>query len=136
MTTTTKSHKARGEYTLEEFNKDYEKLDWDADDKVTFKEIKSFGFDRPEAQEKLVVSIVWIGHTLNPEYHSDILKNLVRGNFVKKGKDGSTMYPTIYPWFELTCQGEPICVNEYATRIASDRFTHVIQLDDHQLDIG
>ena len=78
-----------------------------------------------------MISIVWIGHTLNPVYHFDILESLVKGNFVKNGHDGSINYPTIYPWFELTCQGEPICINEYATRIASEKCNYVIQLDDH-----
>ena len=37
---------------------------------------------------------------------------------------------TYLPWFELNHLGQPICLNEYATEIASGPNTHIIQLDD------
>ena len=49
------------------------------------------------------------------------------------GSDGSEYFK----WLELTQLGEPICINEYATRIAQvGSSIHVIQLDDFQADMA
>ena len=68
------------------------------------------------------IGIVWIGHTLNTDIdkHNDILKRLR----VTKPD------PDYVQWYELTSLGEPICVNEYATSIASRPSTHVLHIDD------
>ena len=48
------------------------------------------------------------------------------------GKDNSHYFK----WLELTYYGEPICINEYATRIAQcSESVHVIQLNDFQADL-
>ena len=38
------------------------------------------------------------------------------------GSDDSIFYPQ----FELSHKGEPVCINEYAARIAQGKSTHVI----------
>ena len=35
-----------------------------------------------------------------------------------------------YDQFELTCEGYPICLNEYTTWIAAETSAHVIHIDD------
>ena len=44
------------------------------------------------------------------------------------GEDGSR----IYPWLEVTKDGEVICLNEFSARLAISKSNHVIQMDDHQ----
>ena len=34
---------------------------------VSYTEVKSQGFHRQETDENLVIGIIWIGHTLNPD---------------------------------------------------------------------
>ena len=41
-----------------------------------------------------------------------------------------------YPWFELNHLGQSICLNEYATQIASGKHTHIIHLDDKNPENG
>ena len=53
----------------------------------------------------------------------------MEGKYVKNVSDDES---TFYPWFELNHLGQPICLNEYATHIASGSNTHVIHLDDFQ----
>lgn len=45
---------------------------------------------------------------------------------LKQGEDESEYFP----WFELDFLGQPICINEYATDIASGENTHIIHFDD------
>ena len=42
----------------------------------------------------------------------------------------------IYPWFELTCEGEPICLNEHLCELSRGEGIHVLLLDDYQSDLG
>ena len=48
-------------------------------------------------------------------------------DFKTIGHDGSTLHP----WFEVTKDGELICMNEFAARMAAGTHCHVIQIDDH-----
>ena len=72
--------------TREEFEAEYEKLDFNADQKVTLEEIRKQGIDRPDQRENLAIGIAWIGHTLDPSYlpHRHILDKLVRFEGSKK----------------------------------------------------
>ena len=65
--------------TREEFEAEYDKLDFNADKKVTLEEIRTQGIDRPDQRENIAIGIVWIGHTLDPNYlpHKNILEKLV-----------------------------------------------------------
>ena len=45
-----------------------------------------------------------------------------------QGEDNSK----IYPWLEVTKEGEVICLNELSTRLAISKSNHVIQMDDQQ----
>ena len=82
------------------------------------------------------MAIVWVGHSLCPEdpADEDFIQEILdeKGNEglkkIAMGKDESSLYP----WLELTHDGEPICLNEIATGIADHSGTHVIQLNDYQ----
>ena len=77
--------------------------------------------------ELLLIGICWVGQKLQCGYkvHTDITEKL--GSLIwPKGTDDSDYLP----YYELTSLGEPICLNEYATRIAGNEATHVIQFDD------
>ena len=65
--------------TREQFEAEYDKLDFNADGKVTLDEIRKQGIDRPDRRENLAIGIAWIGHTLDPQYlpHQNILDKLV-----------------------------------------------------------
>ena len=68
-----------------------------------------------ERQEILLIGIVWIGHTLTPDIyaHQQIIEDIGVKEF-KSDIDGSSYYRR----FELNHLGQPICINEYSTRIA------------------
>ena len=73
----------------------------------------------------LVVGIYWVGFQLTPS--ADMV--LIKENKMIYDENGFT------PQYELTCRGEPICINEYATEIGNaGSHTHVIQLDDYQAE--
>ena len=73
-------------------------------------------------REDLAVGIVWIGHTLDPEYqlHNDIIKEKIQ-----KKQDSDEIHTKksdrskFYPRFELTSFGEPICLNEHLSKVSS-----------------
>ena len=44
--------------------------------------------------------------------------------------DSSKVDSKFFEQFELTFNGKPICLNEYATWIAEEANTHVILIDD------
>ena len=56
----------------------------------------------------------------------DLEEMFETGQFLEEKATDSELYRQ----FELTYQGQPICINEYATWIAEEINTHVIQLDD------
>ena len=55
-------------YSREEFDEEFNKLDFDCNHLVTMKELSEHGFDRRDKQEHLAIAIIWIGHSLCPEY--------------------------------------------------------------------
>ena len=63
----------------------------------------------------LQICIIWIGFCLDSEFemHKKII-DAKEEPFQEEGSDQSRYYK----WLELTCEGEPICINEYATLIA------------------
>ena len=76
-----------------------------------------------------LVSIVWIGFSLDPDF--DFHVNLLDEKTEEINDEGKEAEESeYYRWMELTAYGEPICINEYATKIAALKSTHVIQLDD------
>ena len=77
-------------------------------------------------KEVFAVSIVWVGHTINSAYppHENILKEF--GVEAPLGSDGSAYERN----FAVTYLGEPICITEYAVRLAAGSSTHVLQFDD------
>ena len=48
-----------------------------------------------------------------------------------EASDGSLFRQT----FELTNIGEPICISEYACKIAGNKSTHVLHINDYQPDM-
>ena len=77
-----------------------------------------------------LISIVWVGYSLDGEFgeHKQFLapKEEEFEMKVTKGSDASLYHQ----WMELTAYGEPICINEYASRIAALKSVHVLQLCD------
>ena len=73
-------------------------------------------------KETFCICIIWVGHSLNSAIpgHQKILEEFK----VKKlaAQDGSLFDNT----FAITCLGEPICLSEYATKIAQGSSTHVL----------
>ena len=83
--------------------------------------------------ESFVAAIIWIGFSLDPSIGAH-QKLIEVQPFTKNdvGVDDSVYFK----WLELTSLGEPICINEYATRIAQvGKSIHVVQLNDFQSDM-
>ena len=90
-------------------------------------------------REDLVIGIAWIGHTLDPDYepHKKIISESIDYKAAPNTKvQNSTNASEIYPWFELTHLGEPICLNEHLCEISKGEGVHVLLLDDYQSDLG
>ena len=62
----------------------------------------------------MAIAIIWIGFVLDPSSSKDqeFMNKQTVDNPI--GSDGTEYFK----WLELTQLGEPICINEYATRIA------------------
>ena len=77
----------------------------------------------------MAIGIVWIGLCIDPDEncheHQKLLKEL-KVERPPAGIDESEFFQR----FELTHEGEPICINEYATRIARSKGTHVIHINE------
>ena len=102
-------------------------FDENGDGEMDLMEMIEFENDRQKIKSLLAVGICWIGFHLTPSADMAVIKEnkLVATH---TGEDGSEFYPH----YELTSKGEPICINEYATKIASQGpNTHVIHLDDY-----
>ena len=85
--------------------------------------MKNFVTDCLDHQDIMLISIVWIGYLLNPKYEEhEVLIQQKCTPEVSEAVD-------YYPQFELTCLGEAICLNEYATRIARGHHTNVLHID-------
>ena len=115
-----------------------DKLDYNADNKVDFEEIMRMGMHK-KVKEDLAVGIAWIGHTLDPDYkpHKEIIKERIKlqtAHEISDSEDDSNS--KMYPWFELTYYGEPICLNEYLCEAANYPQVHILHLDDVQHDLG
>ena len=85
--------------------------------------MKEFERARQNEDYKLLVGIYIVGHTLSDMHGEDkkILKK--KGLYIEEeGADGSKFENH----YELTNAGQPICINEYATRIAEGPNTHVL----------
>ena len=52
----------------EEFERQYEKLDTNADHVISRVELKKQGLDQVDQAKHLAIGIVWIGYTLDPNY--------------------------------------------------------------------
>ena len=113
-------------YSLAQFVDEFANLDFDGDGSVSISEMINFELKRLCKKEILFVGIVWIGHCINPIL--DRNKNIIHRKFTRSASwvEGSDFYP----WFELNHLGQSICLNEYATQIASGKHTHIIHLDD------
>ena len=135
----------RPSITRQEFEAEYGKLDHDDDGFIDMAEVKRYGLDEAALVEHLGIGIVWVGYSLNPNYqqHKSILKDLIKCPEAKVEAEVISSNPneedqlipedksSFYPWTELTYKGEPICINEYATRIAkTSESAHVILIDD------
>ena len=98
----------------------------------------AMGMDR-RVKEDLAVGIAWIGHTLDPEYqpHKEIIEEKIDYKGDGASSDSEAGDPSsMYPWFELTYYGEPICLNEHLCELAAFEHVHVLHLDDVQQDLG
>ena len=92
----------------------FSKIDFNDDKKVSYDEIMAQGMHQ-RIEENLVIGIAWIGHTLDPHYnpHRKIIDEAVI--YEESESDDSDYFSEqtkIYPWYELTYLGEPICLNE------------------------
>ena len=87
---------------------------------------------RRKPREILQICIIWVGFCLDAEfeYHKKIVDS--KTEFIKEVGSDQSRY---FKWLELTCEGEPICINEYATLIAEENQVHVLQLDDYQAEM-
>ena len=93
---------------------------------MVLKQMQNFVVDSLDKQENLLISIVWIGHILDPRSgtESKIIEEIGQ-QIEQTGEDGSEYYPRL----ELNHLGESICLNEYATMIAEVEHTHVLHID-------
>ena len=92
--------------------------------------MKLFETDRLNKAEDLVIAIYWIGYHIRSE---TIQKDLFLQNYFRSKNlypDSNSTDSKFFEHFELTFDGQPICLNEYATWIAEESNTHVILIDD------
>ena len=103
----------------------FAKLDYDGDESVTLAEMIEFERDRQKEENVLLIGIYWIGHTLQEDYDAGVMEEL---DLLKEEEreDGSKLKLQ----YEVTCLGQPICINEYATQIAGGAHTYVVHIDD------
>ena len=103
----------------------FAKLDYDGDEIITLAEMIEFERDRQNEENVLLIGIYWIGHNLQEDYDEDVMEEL---DLLKEEKreDGSKLKLQ----YEVTCIGQPICINEYATQIAGGDHTYVVHIDD------
>ena len=89
--------------------------------------------DEKQEEETLAIGIAWIGHKLLADYepHKRILA--MHGVSLPATSPDDTDF---YPQYELTIFGQPICLNEYATSIATGPSTHVLLIDDEEADMN
>ena len=113
------------------------KIDINADKKVSFEEIHEQGMDQ-RIEENLAIGIAWIGHTLDPHYqpHQKIIDEVVKYPSSLDSESEMEDNSEIYPWYELTHLGEPICLSEHLSELTEDKQIHIIHLDDYQSDLG
>ena len=85
--------------------------------------MKNFVIDYIDGNEMMLVSIIWIGHVLDPnnKYHMEIIE--------EKCKPKPSEEQDYLPQFELNTFGEAICLNEYATNIAKESSINVLHID-------
>ena len=99
---------------------------------------RDFSIEMSEIDNKankgtLLISIVWIGFSLDPDFdlHDKLIpKKIHRTISIIENEDKSK----IKNRYVLTCEGEPICLNEYCTKIANYTNVHVVELDTLQDD--
>ena len=84
------------------------------------------------------MGIAWIGHTLDPHFepHAKIINEAIEFQPPIEKEEDRKNPCEIYPWFELTCKGEPICLNEHLHELSEGEGIHVLLLDDYQSDLG
>ena len=70
---------------------------------------------RRKPKEIMQICIIWVGFCLDDEIHKNIIDSKEE-SIQEVGSDQSKYFK----WLELTCKGEPICINEYATLIAEE----------------
>ena len=77
-----------------------------------------------DSLETFLISIVWIGYSLDCDFepHLHLLNQKDEEVERLKGIYGSLFFK----WMEVSAYGEPICINEYATKIAALPSTHVL----------
>ena len=80
-----------------------------------------------------MISIVWIGYSLDPDLaaHSNLINQKVHRSISEFQNDDKSR---LFNRYVLTSDGQPICLNEYATRIANYKNVHVVELDSIQND--
>ena len=94
-------------------------------------------------QEHLAIGVVWIGHSLDPEdeLHREIIDEKIIYKQEEATEDAESEFSDyepksfMYPRFELTSEGEPICLNEHLCEISAIKRIHVLLLDDEQQDL-
>ena len=89
----------------------------------------NFERDRLKENDDFVIAIYWIGYSISEE----LLKMMpsLEERFQLAGMlDNNASDSEIHRHFELDVYGQPLCINEFATWLAHDPNTHVIQFDD------
>ena len=124
--------KLRGEpnYHFEVFKDMKARIDLDNNDEITLEEMIAFDRDMQSSYDDLVIAIYWVGFAIkeddlitNPDYWEEFKTTLELNETAKDSE--------LYRHFEITYDGQPLCINEYATWIAEESNTHVIQIADH-----
>ena len=97
------------------------------DEEVCLQEMINFDFESRKSFEDFVIAIYWIGYNVNHDHLSKC--NKLKQRFEKAGllSFGDNK---LFRQFELTYEGNPICINDYANWIAEEPNTHVIHIDD------
>ena len=91
-----------------------------------------------ESFEDLVIVIYWIGYSVDKDLFdnkdSSFKEKIEQAGILQEDKERQDE-TKLFNHFELTYDGKPLCINEYATWIAMESNTHVVQMDEH-FDLG
>ena len=131
-----KIYEELGEPTISEreFKQVVAQIDIDNNESFTLKEIKDFISRFIHRQEKLLISIYWIGWSVDPQ-EKENRKTYKRMNTLREGNNSSGKELFSKVRLQVNGDGQLFCLSEWSAMIAAQGpNVHVLLLNDDQHD--